>query len=141
MEKDNILTLGLEDDVDIDGEKVQEDFDEKSLFKLNSTTVDVDSRIRANSCLKIQHDATGNFLSTKQNTWNIEDANLYGRQSEALDIYQDAKGQRKTRQEEASFNPLDHDELYKTDNFVVELSERASNEDAFLIVPAETDEV
>jgi hypothetical protein len=140
-----LTTLGLAEHVNIDEGQTGENMDTTSLFRLNSTTVDVDNRIRNNSCIKIQHVHTGGYLSTKSNsTWNIEDATGHAGKLEegGGDKFEGTDGIRRNKGKETQiFHPLDDDELFNCESFIIELSEKASNEDAFLIIPAEPDEV
>jgi hypothetical protein len=68
--KQLISTLGLEGHVDVHDSAKCENLRNKSLFRLTSTTVDIDNKIRTGTCVKIQHVESGFFLSTKaENTY------------------------------------------------------------------------
>lgn len=153
-----ITSLGLSDHITENNVK---DLLDVTLFNLYSTTVDTDNRIRTGTSLKIQSAKSKEYLSTKADIeWtggvqgggersgskqnkrpkgkdSMEDILRATSQAEVAGI----KGKRNKGKRTGIYHPLDDDELYNCRNNVIELSKKASNEDAFLITLVDHSEV
>ena len=159
-----INTLGLADHID---DKNAGELMRSSLFKLFSTTVDNDNRIRSGETTKIFSIKTLEYLCTKEDQeWTGGVQGGGGRaQSRAQsrgfqrpktkggydDFIEDpddvkneeskgATGKRNKGKSNEIYRPID-DEFYNSRNLVVELNPRAANKDAFLISLVNENEV
>lgn len=151
-------SLGLSDHIN---EKNVKELLETTLFNLISTTVDTDNRIRTGTSLKIQSVKSKEYLSTKADqewTGGIQgggerQGTRQDRRTVVKDSIEDllrgishsdvseSKGRRNKGKQTGIYHPLDDDELYSCRKNVIELSKKASNEDAFLITLVDHSEV
>jgi len=63
-----VWTLGLAEHVDPKDKEKMKQYEKHTVFRLTTTTVEEDNKLRANFCVKIQHVASGFYLSTKMET-------------------------------------------------------------------------
>jgi len=153
-----IISLGLADHATEENSK---ELLESTLFNLYSTTVDSDNRIRSGTSLKIQSVKTKQYLSTKADqewTGGVQGggersqdmSSTSPRLNNTIDQIEDElfesvnegiKGTRNKGKRTGIYHPLDDDELYNCRNNVIELSQKALNEDAFMINLVDQSEV
>ena len=160
-----INTLGLADHID---DKNIKELMESSLFKLFSTTVDNDNRIRSGETTKIFSIKTKEYLWTKEDQeWTggvqggggraqsraqsrgFQRPKTKGGYDDFIEDPDDVKheetkgtaGKRNKGKANEIYRPIDDDELNNARNLVVELSPKAANKDAFLISVVSENEV
>ena len=163
-----INTLGLADHID---DKNSQDLMTSSLFKLFSTTVDSDNRIRSGETTKIFSIKTQEYICTKEDqewTGGVQGGGARA-QSRAqpraqsrglqrpknkssfdelddLDDIEEEKakgtaGKRNKGKSNEIYRPIDDEDFFNSRNLVIELNAKAANEDAFLITIVNENEV
>jgi hypothetical protein len=96
-----------------------QDLEDSTLFRLISTNVDNDSRLKDYSCVKIQHVKSGLYLTQRKLSYFVVDKKVAsgGDEGDLGKLYQ----------------PLDDEDINNASRVVIELKEEAGYEDAFFI--------